>query len=156
MISIWKEQLNMHIRNVRIEDRAEWVRMRELLWPGSIDEHEAETRKFFSQPDESSAVIVVDRLDGRLGGFIELSQRNYAEGCASSPVAYIEGWFIDSDLRRRGLGAALVRAGEQWARDRGLREIASDAELENEISISAHKAIGYDEEARIVCFHKEL
>jgi aminoglycoside 6'-N-acetyltransferase I len=71
-------------------------------------------------------------------------------------VAYIEGWFVDADLRRRGLGAALVRAGEQWARKQGLREIASDAELENEISISAHKAIGYEEEARIVCFRKEL
>jgi aminoglycoside 6'-N-acetyltransferase I len=156
MISIQKEQLNMQIRHIRPEDRAEWVRMRELLWPGFMDEHETETGSFLAQPDESSAVIVVDRLDGRLGGFIELSQRNYAEGCASSPVAYIEGWFVDADLRRRGLGAALIRAGEMWARDQGLREIASDAELENEISISAHKAIGYEEEARIVCFRKDL
>jgi aminoglycoside 6'-N-acetyltransferase I len=156
MISIYKEQLSMQIRHIRPEDRAEWVRMRELLWPGSPDEHESEAHTFLAQADDSSAVIVVDRLDGRLGGFIEMSQRNYAEGCASSPVAYIEGWFVDADLRRRGLGAALVRAGEQWARGRGLREIASDAELENEISITAHKAIGYEEEARIVCFRKEL
>ena len=38
----------------------------------------------------------------------------------------------------------------------GLIEIASDAEIENEISITAHKAIGYKEEGRIVCFRKVL
>ena len=37
-----------------------------------------------------------------------------------------------------------------------MQEIASDAEIENEISIRAHKAIGYDEEVRIVCFRKGL
>lgn len=146
----------MQIRPVLPDDRAEWVRMRDLLWPGSRADHEAETRRFFTQPDGSLATFVVDRLDGRLGGFIELSQRDYAEGCASSPVAYIEGWYIDGDLRRQGLGAALVRAGEQWARDQGMREIASDAEVENETSIRAHKALGYKEEARIACFRKEI
>lgn len=146
----------MEIRLVRPEDRAEWIRMRDLLWPGSRDDHEAETQRFFTQPDESLATFVVDRLDGRLGGFIEVGQRSYAEECRSSPVAYIEGWYVDADLRRRGLGAALVRAAEQWARDQGLQEIASDAELENEISIEAHKAIGYKEVVRIVCFRKDL
>jgi aminoglycoside 6'-N-acetyltransferase I len=107
-------------------------------------------------PDETLATFVLDRLDGRLGGFIEVGQRNYAEGCASSPVAYIEGWYIDADLRRQGLGAALVRAAERWARGRGLTEIASDAETDNEVSIKAHKALGYAEEARVVCFRKDL
>jgi aminoglycoside 6'-N-acetyltransferase I len=146
----------MQIRYIRPDDQPEWVRMRDLLWPGSLPDHELETQSFFTQPDESLATFVVDRLDGRLGGFIELSQRNYAEGCTSSPVAYIEGWFIDDDLRQQGFGAALIEAGEQWAKDKGLKEIASDTEIENDISIVAHKAIGYKEEARIVCFRKEL
>jgi aminoglycoside 6'-N-acetyltransferase I len=146
----------MQIRNIRPEDRAEWIRMRDLLWPGSLADHQLDTEIFFTRNDRSTATLVVDRLDGRLGGFIDLNQRQYAEGCASSPVAYIEGWFIDADLRQKGLGASLVRAGEQWARDQGLQEIASDAEIENEISINAHKALGYKEEIRIVCFRKTL
>jgi aminoglycoside 6'-N-acetyltransferase I len=146
----------MQIREIRPDDRSEWIRMRDLLWPGSRTDHELEAQRFFTQPDESLSTFVIDRLKGRLGGFIELSQRNYAEGCRSSPVAYIEGWYVDADLRRQGLGAALVRTGEQWARDQGLEEIASDAELENDISIRAHKAIGYKEEVRIVCFRKSL
>jgi aminoglycoside 6'-N-acetyltransferase I len=145
----------MEIRPVNEHDRAEWVRMRDLLWPGSLGDHEAETRLFFAEPDETLATFVLDRLDGRLGGFIEVGQRNYAEGCASSPVAYIEGWYVDADLRQ-GLGAALVRAAERWARDRRLTEIASDAETDNEVSISAHRALRYAEEARVVCFRKDL
>ncbi len=146
----------MEIRHIRPEDRTEWVRMRDLLWPGSREEHELETQKFFTQPDESLATFVIDRLDGRLGGFIEMDQRKYAEGCTSSPVAFIEGWYIDADLRQHGWGAALVRAGEQWARDLGLQEIASDTEIENAISIRAHRALGYEEVTRLVCFRKEL
>ena len=146
----------MEIRVIRPEDQPEWVRLRDLLWPGSIDDHETETRQFFALADDSLVTFVVDRLDGRLGGFIEVGQRNYAEGCQTSPVAYIEGWYIDADLRRRGFGAALVRAAEQWAQEQGLREICSDTEIDNELSIAAHKAIGYQEEERIVCFRKEL
>jgi aminoglycoside 6'-N-acetyltransferase I len=130
--------------------------MRDLLWPGSRAGHELEIQRYLAQTDDRLATFVVERLDGRLGGFIELSQRDYAEGCTSTPVAYIEGWYIDEDLRRQGLGAALVRAGERWARERGLKEIASDAEIGNEVSIMAHKAIGYEEEARIVCFRKRV
>lgn len=146
----------MQIRNICLDDRHEWVRLRDILWPGSLADHELETQEFFTRPDESLATFVIDRLDGRLGGFIELSQRDYAEGCNSSPVAYIEGWYIDADLRRQGFGTALVETGEQWAKDKGLKEIASDTEIENDVSIIAHKAIGYKEACRIVCFRKEL
>ena len=146
----------MQIRLIREEDRPEWVRMRNILWPDPSDAHERETHKFFSQSDNSLATFVIDRLDGRLGGFIELGQRPYAEGCLSSPVPFIEGWYVDADLRGRGLGAALVEAGEQWARALGFTEIASDTDLENEASISAHKALGYSEASRVVCFRKVL
>jgi aminoglycoside 6'-N-acetyltransferase I len=146
----------MYIRAIRPDDRAEWIRMRDILWPGSRADHERETQQFFTEPDVSLVTFVVDRLDGRLGGFIELAERPYAEGCPSSPVAYIEGWYVDCDLRRQGLGTALVRAGEEWARNQGLKEIASDADIGNDISIRAHKALGYEEQGRIVCFRKGL
>lgn len=146
----------MEIRLVRPADRAEWVRLRDLLWPGSRGDHEVEIEKFFAEPDDTLATFVVARPDGRLGGFIELGQRKYAEGCRSSPVGFIEGWYIDADLRRQGWGAALVRAGEHWARAQGLTELASDTEINNELSIAAHQALGYDEATRIVCFRKDL
>ena len=52
-------------------------------------------------------------------------ERHYhAEGCTISPVAYIEGWYVDPDLRRRKVGSQLVHTAEAWARRQGLQEIA--------------------------------
>jgi aminoglycoside 6'-N-acetyltransferase I len=92
----------------------------------------------------------------RLAGFIEVRLREYADGCSSSPVAFIEGWYVDRGLRGRGIGAALVGAAEDWAKSLGLSEIASDSELDNELGQSAHAALGFQEVGRVVQFRKPL
>jgi aminoglycoside 6'-N-acetyltransferase I len=74
----------------------------------------------------------------------------------TSLVAYIEGWYVDEESRRRTLGTRLVQAAEAWARSHGLKEIASDTQLENAISIQAHTALGYEEVERLMCFRKAL
>ncbi|HEX3627371.1 MAG TPA: GNAT family N-acetyltransferase, partial [Verrucomicrobiae bacterium] len=89
-------------------------------------------------------------------GFAEVGSRSLADGCSTSPVAYLEGWFVDRDLRRQGIGRSLVVAAEQWARERGFREFASDAELENLESQNAHVAIGFREVDRLVLYLKAL
>jgi aminoglycoside 6'-N-acetyltransferase I len=91
-----------------------------------------------------------------LGGFLELGQRNYAEGCETSPVAFIEGWYVDPNVQKQGVGRKLIKAAEAWAKEQGFTEIASDTWLENETSIQAHKALGYTEVERLVCFTKRL
>jgi aminoglycoside 6'-N-acetyltransferase I len=101
-------------------------------------------------------VFVVERSDGKLGGFLEAGTRKYAEGCKSSPVGFIEGWYVDADLRRRGIGKVLVQAAEEWAHSQGLTEIASDTWLDNEVSIQAHLKLGYEEAERLVHFAKKL
>jgi aminoglycoside 6'-N-acetyltransferase I len=101
-------------------------------------------------------VFVLARGNGNLGGFIELNIRHYAEGTRASPVAYVEGWYIDLDLRGRGYGKQLINAAEGWTINRGFDILASDADLENADSIAAHKALGFEEVDRIVCFIKKL
>jgi aminoglycoside 6'-N-acetyltransferase I len=91
-----------------------------------------------------------------LCGFIEVGARSIADGCGTSPVAYIEGWFVDLDRRKQGVGRALVRAAEDWARMRGFQEIASDAEITNVGSQRAHVALGYSEVGRSVLYLKSL
>jgi aminoglycoside 6'-N-acetyltransferase I len=49
-----------------------------------------------------------------------------------------------------------VTAAEQWARDRGYREIASDAMIDNLISERAHLALGFKEVERAIHFRKDL
>jgi aminoglycoside 6'-N-acetyltransferase I len=71
-------------------------------------------------------------------------------------VGYLEGWHVVEDARRRGIGAALVGAGERWAATRGCSEFASDAELDNPASLEAHAALGFEPVADIRCFRKSL
>jgi aminoglycoside 6'-N-acetyltransferase I len=101
-------------------------------------------------------VIFVAEADGRLVGFLELDYRKYAPGCQSSPVPFIEGWYVEPRLQRRGIGRALIEAAEARARTAGHHEIASDAELGNADGIAAHVALGYQEVERLVCFRRSL
>jgi aminoglycoside 6'-N-acetyltransferase I len=129
--------------------------MRTALWPGSLADHEVDIQRYFGQPAGRTRTFVAEGED-RLVGFLELDQRKYAPGCASSPVPFIEGWYVDPDARHRGIGRALVGAAEDWARAAGFTEMGSDAEIENADSLAAHRALGYVEIERIVCFRRAL
>ena len=43
---------------------------------------------------------------------------------------------------------------EQWAREKGCAEFASDCELTNTASLRFHLGVGFREENRIICFKK--
>jgi aminoglycoside 6'-N-acetyltransferase I len=139
-------------------DRAEWLRMRQALWPNAdSDAQLADMDEWLAQPD--TAVIVVPRIGGAgagLAGFAEVGTRSVAESCSSSPVAFLEGWYVDPDLRRQGVGTALVRAAETWARSKGVKELASDTQLANTDSQRAHAAVGFIEVERLVAYRKVL
>jgi aminoglycoside 6'-N-acetyltransferase I len=96
----------MAIRRVRPTDRSEWLRMREALWPGRRDDHARDIDDYFDHRHNHMAVLVAERSDGNLGGFVEVSIRDYAEGCETRNVGYIEGWYVDPDTRRQAIGRA--------------------------------------------------
>ena len=141
------------IRRARQEDSAEVLRLWLALFPD--DTTASQSIQSLIDGTTRGALIVAERESG-LGGFLEVGTRPYAEGCETSPVAYIEAWYVDEDIRKQGIGRALFKAAEDWGREQQLNEIASDALIENEISIAAHKALGYQEVERIVCFRRDL
>lgn len=95
-------------RPVALGDRDEWLRLRLVLWPDSTaDEVDDYFRHGGFRIFERSTVIVADNGDGRLAGFTEASVRPFAEGCMTSPVAYLEGWYVSM---RRCAAAASARA----------------------------------------------
>ena len=145
----------MQIRPARIEDQPEWLRLRAALWPACPREkHLAEMAEFSGAA--AQVVLVVVRSEGGLGGFLEAGLRPYAEGCETRPVGYIEGWYVDPDLRRQGVGGELVRAAEDWAIAQGCQEMASDCMIDNETSRRAHLALDYQEAGRLIAFKKRL
>ncbi len=143
----------MTIRPLRPSDRDELVRMRGSLWP---DSPASEVDDILGSPSPEGIILVVERADGRLRGFAEVGLRKFAEGCTSSPVAYLEGIWMDTDARREGVGSALVGAVEDWARSQGLAEFASDCDVENTDSRAFHLAAGFEEVQRSVCFKRSL
>ena len=100
--------------------------------------------------------MLIAEHEGHVVGFAELSLRAYAEGCDSSPVAYLEGWFVSPESRRSGVGRALLAAAEAWGRGHGCREFASDTEIDNDLSADVHRACGFEDAAVIRCFRKSL
>lgn len=143
------------VRTVQREDWQDWLRMRSALWPHSPqDDHHQEMEDYLQSAKD--VVFVAERQGGDLCGFLEAGMRRFADGCDTSPVGYIEGWYVDPDARRQGVGAQLVRAAEAWAIEQGCREMGSDALLENDASRYAHRALGYREAEVLVHFCKPL
>jgi aminoglycoside 6'-N-acetyltransferase I len=144
----------VQVRHAKPEDADQWLALRRELWP------EEGPGTHFSEPQHGpgsmpEAVLLAVEGD-RVVGFAEVSRRAYAEGCETSPVGFLEGWYVVASRRRQGVGRALVQAAEAWARSLGCTEFASDALAENSASAAAHRALGFEEVEIIRCFRKGL
>lgn len=147
---------NFRVRPVAEKDVSEWFRLRKLLWDESTDdEHKTEMLDIYEHR-ETQLVLVAETSNGDLIGFLEASIRPFVEDCHSDHVGYLEGWFVQSEFRRHGIGGKLVKAAENWARAKGCEEMASDAEIDNESSLKAHLKLGYQETSRLVHLRKDL
>lgn len=147
---------NYAVRPLRESDLNEWFRLRKLLWDENEDEdHKAEMLDILGHAD-SQLVLVADSGNGSLIGFLEASIRPFVEDCVSDHVGYLEGWYVEPDLRRNGIGSELVRFAERWAKQKGCIEMASDAEVGNDSSLAAHTRLGYEETSRLIHLRKDL
>lgn len=144
------------VRPLAESDLGEWLRLRLLLWDeSSEDDHKAEMVDIIEHAD-SQLVVVADIGGGRLVGFLEASIRSHVEDCETDNVGYLEGWCVEEDYRRMGIGTDMVRYAERWAAQKGSTEMASDAEIDNLVSLQAHVNLGYNETSRLVHLRKEL
>ena len=143
------------IREARKEDALVLGQMARKIWDNdSVEELKKEFEEFAENQNMVSFIIYED---SNPIGFANLSIRyDYVEGCETTPVAYLEGIYVDEKYRNRGYGRDLVKACENWAKDRDIKEFASDCELTNLSSFAFHKAIGFEEANRIICFKKDL
>src|SRR5262249_49038597 len=134
----------MPVRAMRDDELAAVHAMKRALWPD------------FDGEDDDHPVLVWERADGTLGGFVEDGLRGHGDGCSISPVPWIEGWWVAADLRRTGVGRALIAEVERWARAQGFTELGSDTWLDNAGSIAAHEALGFEPTERVQFFRKRL
>ena len=148
---------HVRIREGVPNDAAVWAELRSVLWPDNAHANGAEIREFFAGDSNDIVKLFVAEGDTTdIIGFIELNLRNFAEGSRRRFVPYVEAWFVREESRGRGVGQALMRRAEVWAREVGFTELASDTEIDNLRSIALHKAMGFEEIDRVVCFLKPL
>jgi aminoglycoside 6'-N-acetyltransferase I len=132
--------------------------MRRALWPdGSTREHRGEIDRYFAghRREPKAALIAIDAVGSPLG-FVELSIRNVVDSCETDRVAYLEGWYVEPRARRRGVGAALVAAAEQWGLAQGCTELGSDSVVTDRVSREAHLSLGFEETGVVRTYRKDL
>lgn len=144
------------VRMLEDNDISDWFRLRTKLWDElSEDEHKTEMLDIYEHSG-TQLVLMVENDEKKLVGFLEASIRPFVEDCSTDQVGYVEGWFVEEEFRRSGIGTRLVRAAESWARSKGCKEMASDAEIGNDLSLKAHLSLGYEETSRLVHLRKDL
>jgi aminoglycoside 6'-N-acetyltransferase I len=134
---------------------AEWLSLRSRLWPNAIEsEHLREMDDAFAR---GHFVRLALTGDGAAVGFVEASKRvDYVNGTSSSPVAFLEGLYVEPTSRRKGVARALVAEVERWAFTERCSELASDSPLENLAAHAAHRALGFEEMERVVYFRRSV
>lgn len=151
----------LEIRLARDGDIAALAQMRAALWPeSSAAQHAAELQEIVAGRIPAilpMVVFVATGGDGKILGFLEVGMRSHADGCDwAKPVGYVEGWFVSAEVRKRGVGAALLGAAEDWAREQGCKEMASDAQSTNMLSQKVHESLGFEIAERAVLYRKAL
>jgi aminoglycoside 6'-N-acetyltransferase I len=143
------------IREMSAADRAAWSEMRAALWPEDTPEaHAGAIDRLLGKGGAWG--FVAEALDGAALGFAEIAIRDYANGCESAPVPFLEGIWVKAQFRRRGVGARLIGHAETFLNKLGFREIGSDTHIGNFTSQAAHVAWGFSETERVVYFRKRL
>ena len=139
----------------KAEDASRLAELVGTVWP----EHSAEelseiVREYICS---GNSAVFYECVDAQAAGVALCALRHdYVEGCETSPVGYLEGVAVRESCRHSGIARALLAECEQWVREKGCTEFASDCELTNTASLRFHLSVGFSEENRIICFKKML
>ena len=147
---------NWQIEAPTFRTRPVWQAMRRALWPEMVEEDNLRETAMLSEGAKAFVRIALSE-EGRPSGFAEATLlTDYVNGCETSPVAFLEGIYVEPWARLQGVAKRLVAEVESWALASGCREFASDALLENEDSHHMHRGLGFVETERVVYFRKDL
>jgi aminoglycoside 6'-N-acetyltransferase I len=143
------------IRVATPQDRDQWLILRRKFWPDCPEhKHRLEMDQILSS---RGVVFIAEHDDIGLVAFAEISIRHdHVEGASINPIPYLEGWYVDERFRMKGFGRKLIGAAEEWAKQQGFSEFASDTDIGNQHGIAIHTALGFKEVGRSVHFLKSF
>lgn len=149
------EIMKAQMKKAAAEDAKSVADLAIQMWSSHTIEELAEEFRVCINTD--SCVVFLALLDGEAIGFAQCGLRHdYVEGTDTTPVGYLEGIYVKEECRQRGIARELLQACQEWAKEQGCTEFASDCELVNEDSLKFHLKMGFEEANRIICFSRKL
>lgn len=143
------------VRKANTKDISKLTNLALQLWPdNNYDELKREMEDILRH---DGAVFFLFFDESEPVGFAQCQLRyDYVEGTESSPVGYLEGIFVSEKYGNKGVATQLIQRCEQWSKEKGCSEFASDCELSNVDSYAFHLKYGFQETNRIICFKKTI
>jgi ribosomal protein S18 acetylase RimI-like enzyme len=102
---------------------------------GSADRAEMRLRAA-EHGDETMLVAVAD------AEVLGVTSVRWADGC-DPPHPWLYGLHVAADHRRRGIGRALMAAGEDVARERGAAYLSLDVDRADDRAVGFYRGLGY-------------
>lgn len=100
--------------------------------------------------DPDSNPVLVAEVDQRVVGFVSGGSREHWTGDVD---AYVSELVVEEEYVRSGIGRALVRALESWARQRGFRRITLETGSRNTDALDFYKTLGFELEEVVLTHH---
>jgi GNAT superfamily N-acetyltransferase len=104
-----------------------------------------------SHQSRRSTVLIAEAANQTPLGFISLKVREDPAGIERAHVADLA---VTGSARRAGVGTALMKAAESWARDLGMGTLSLDVWATNENAMAFYRHLGYSTES--VCLQRRL
>ncbi len=149
------DQAEIKLERLSVHNLHPFTELTLELWPdGAYEEALVECKQMIDAPDNYCALATYHE---QYVGFIHISIRSdYVEGATNNKTAYLEGIYIKPAYRRNNIGMFLLNHGQQWAKLKGLDQIASDTELDNLSGQQFHEKLGFTKTNSIVCYLKNI
>lgn len=113
-------------------------------WRSAEDlvEGEARTlRDFFESPDDGSRLLIAETGERRLGFVLLEELRDYFTLERHGHVGILA---VTEGAEGRGVGGALIRAAESWARERGYRTLTLNVFSGNSHAREVYEHLGFE------------
>lgn len=124
---------------------------RQLGYESSADEIAGRMAQMSGSPEH--AVFVAESADGKILGWIGLCILRMVEADARVEVS---GLVVDERVRSQGIGRLLLGRGEQWAREKGCRQIGLRTNVIRERAHAFYERQGYKHTKTQRTYRKDL
>lgn len=144
------------IFKAKSEHLNEFLTMALDLW--GIDYDYSDLKEIFLGALKSKKFkVLFSSANSKIAAFIFLSIRSdYLEGSSSNTTGYVEGIYIKPEYRKLGIAKQLLLEGEKWLKEKGCKQVGSDAYIDNKSSHEFHTSVGFVEAGRLITFIKDI